>query len=111
MKLKKVKLPVIQDATAHWPAEPVCPICMQKKIYEPHSFAMMGFGALRVDRKSNSGRPSPDLDAFFNLIWHGAHQEGEGVNGKLAAWWTLSRTYMEGRLNCIFAHWHVSESF
>jgi hypothetical protein len=84
MKMKKVKLPVIQDEVTHWPSEPVCPVCQKRKIFEPHSFAMLGFGALRVDRKSNSGRPSPDLDAFFNLIWHGAHQEGEGVNREIS---------------------------
>jgi hypothetical protein len=80
--MKKLKLPVIKDEETYWPSEPTCPICKKRKVLEPHSMAVLGVGALLMDRKNDSGGPSSDMDAFFHLTWHGAHDGGEGEDRK-----------------------------
>ena len=42
--------------------------------------AILSGGALLMDRKTDSGGMSDDLDGYLSLTWHGAHDAGHGNN-------------------------------
>lgn len=71
-----MKYPVVKN-TDHWPTKPLCPVCKERKVFEPHSFAVLNGGALKGTLKSAG--PASDLYGFLGLIWHGAHDGGEGL--------------------------------
>jgi hypothetical protein len=48
-------------------------------VLEPHSFAVLGGGAMLKDKDGDSG-PSQEMEGFFHLAWHSAHDEGKGKN-------------------------------
>jgi len=100
--MKKLKLPVIKDEKTHWPSEPLCPICKKSKVFEPHSLAVLGVGALLMDRDEDSGGPSPDLDAFFHLTWHGAHDGGEGEDREIGCMLDVVRDIRGGQAEMYF---------
>ena len=79
MSMSKFKLPVLEGKISTYPDEPVCPVCKEAKIFEPHSFAFINGGALLMDRKEDSGGSSTDMDAYLTIGWHGAHSEGGDV--------------------------------
>ncbi|MBN1909761.1 MAG: hypothetical protein JW818_08480 [Pirellulales bacterium] len=76
--MKELVLPILTGSNTYHPKEPVCPVCGERKVLEPHSMAILSAGALLMDRKTDSGGPSDDLNGFFGLTWHGAHDGGQG---------------------------------
>jgi hypothetical protein len=76
--MTELKLPVVKGKSNHWPKKPLCPICGNHKVFEPHSMAILAAGALLMDRAKDSGGPSDRLDGFLALHWHGAHDGGKG---------------------------------
>jgi hypothetical protein len=40
--------------------------------------AILSGGALLMDRETDSGGMSDDMDGFLSLTWHGAHDGGQG---------------------------------
>ena len=40
--------------------------------------AVLAGGALLMDRKTDSGGLSDDMDGFLDISWHGAHDNGLG---------------------------------
>lgn len=75
-----MKFPLIENAGAFYPKEAICPWCKKSKVFEPHSFAVIGGGALLQGRGGSAG-PSEKMEGFLHLSWHGAHTE-EGGYGK-----------------------------
>ncbi len=48
--------------------------------------AILAGGAMRVvDRKKKSATMADDYIGFLDLIWHGAHDGGEGSNREICA--------------------------
>jgi len=77
--MSDIMFPVVEGKSDHWPSnKAVCPMCGEKKVWEPHSMAILSAGALLMDRKANSGGPSDDMDGYLHLDWHGAHDNGQG---------------------------------
>ena len=80
-----MRFPVVAGKKWSFPQKALCPICRKNKVWEPHSMAVLSVGALKVNRKRNAGGPSNELDGFFNMYWHGAHDEGEGKDRDIGA--------------------------
>jgi len=78
-----MKFPVVGPGKSHWPTKPMCPICKNTKILEPHSMAVLTAGALKMNRKKDEGTMSKDLDGFLSLTWHGAHDQGQGTDREI----------------------------
>jgi hypothetical protein len=74
----RIVFPVVKGKISRWPEEPLCPMCRKARVFEPHSMACIDAGALKVNRKRDTGGPSDDLDGFLHLSWHGAHDSGMG---------------------------------
>jgi len=72
-------LPLIRGKNVHFPKTPVCPICRRKRVFEPHSFAVLAAGALlrtsRIDASTDDR-----MIGFLDLAWHGAHNGGRGAD-------------------------------
>jgi len=83
--MSEPKLPVVEGKQTNWPDKPVCPVCGENKVFEPHSFAVLNAGALLMNREEGSGEMSDDLDGYLTMYWHGAHQEdnGQGVDPEI----------------------------
>ena len=58
--MPKPKLPVLTGDKNSYPTRAICPKCRKRKVFEPHSFAVL------------SG------EAGLDLTWHGAHDQGIG---------------------------------
>jgi hypothetical protein len=70
--MPKIELPVVKGERVVFPDKPLCPWCGERKVYEPHSMAILNAGAMRQvghDRYEMA----TDTAAFFTLTWHGAH--------------------------------------
>jgi hypothetical protein len=75
----KIKFPVIDNKKLMYPSKPLCPICKEKKVWEPHSMAIISGGALEKLGKDHFVTSDGDkIAGFLSLVWHGAHDEGEG---------------------------------
>ena len=76
-----MKFPLLKNEKFKYPPGNKCAWCGVIKISEPHSMAVIGGGAMLVNRKTGDGGPDPRLDGFLSMAWHGAHPE-EGGKGK-----------------------------
>ena len=76
--MQRIKLPVVRNQKVFFPAKAVCPSCRKRKVFEPHSMAILNAGAMR---EAGRGRyeMATDTRAFITLIWHGAHSGGKGA--------------------------------
>ncbi len=62
-----------------YPLRPLCPICGEKKVWEPHSMAILMGGALEKKGENHFVASDDDkISGFLTLAWHGAHDDGEG---------------------------------
>lgn len=52
--------------------------------------------------KNDSGGPSPDLDAFFHLTWHGAPDSGEGEDREIGYMLDIIRDIRGGQADMYF---------
>lgn len=62
--------PVLKADQA-WPSKSKCPQCHHEKIFEPNQFVVLSGGALKMLDKDNGG-PSPDMQGFLDITFHGA---------------------------------------
>lgn len=60
--MPKPKFPVITGDDEEYPARALCPRCGKRKVWEPHSFAVL------------------KGEVKFDLTFHGAHDNGIGGN-------------------------------
>jgi hypothetical protein len=75
--MHKIKLPVVGKKQVVFPDRAVCPWCRKRKVYEPHSMAILNAGAMRQVGKDRY-EMATDTQAFMTLMWHGAHPGGKG---------------------------------
>ena len=80
---KRTLLPVIKGKKTFWPPKPLCPVCKKRKVWEPHSIAVLSAGALLMNRKEKMGGPSNKMDGYLSLEWHGAHDGGKGQDKEI----------------------------
>ncbi|MBI4559232.1 MAG: hypothetical protein HY706_16730 [Candidatus Hydrogenedentes bacterium] len=76
---RRIKLPVMEKRPGHYPKKPLCPWCKKRKVWGPHSMAILCGGALgKIDRDTYAA-PTKGLKGFLSLKWHGADDpSGEG---------------------------------
>ena len=99
---KKLKFPIVKGKKDHWPLKAVCPICGKGKVLEPHSMAILSAGAMLVDRKQKTGRPSDTMDGFMSLMWHGAHDRGKGKYREIGCGVNIMFDVMGGQADLYF---------
>ena len=73
MPLPLRRLPLLKGKTFVYPSRPVCPVCGENRVFEPHSFATLSFGAMLNTRGGAGG--DDRMDGFLNLVWHDAHSD------------------------------------
>jgi hypothetical protein len=73
MPLTLRRLPLLKGKTFVYPERPVCPVCGRKRVFEPHPFATLAFGAL-LNTRHGAGLDER-MDGFLNLVWHDGHSE------------------------------------
>ena len=100
--MNRPTFPVVDGKRTHWPDKAVCPVCGEKKVFEPHSFAVLSAGALLMDREHDSGGMSDNLDGFLNLTWHGAHDGGQGEDPEIGCIVDIMRDAVGGQGEAYF---------
>ena len=75
--MRKISLPVVRKRRVVFPNKAICPWCRKRKVYEPHSMAILNAGAMRQVAKDRF-EMATDVRAFMTLMWHGAHSGGKG---------------------------------
>jgi hypothetical protein len=97
-----MKLPTLKGQTNHVPKKALCPWCEKNKVLEPHSFAVMGGGALLMDSNDDAGDPDKRMSGFFHMTWHGAHDVGLGKDNGFGATIEIARDIRVVNLSCTF---------
>ena len=98
----RMKLPTVKGRTNYYPRKPLCPWCRRGKVLEPHSFAILGGGALLVDRRNDYGGPSDSMEGFLYVSWHGAHDRGLGKDREIGATVELANDVRGGQFDLYF---------
>jgi hypothetical protein len=97
-----MKFPVVKgDKMAH-PRIAKCPQCKKRKVGEPHSMAILSGGALLLDRKRENSIHTKALSGFLKLIWHGAHDDGEGSDRDIGAMVEIAQDATGGQFDLYF---------
>ncbi len=97
-----MKLPTLKGRQTYYPKNALCPWCQKNKVLEPHSFAMLGGGALLMNRKDNSGGPNDKMDGFLYIAFHGAHNGGLGKDQGIGGMIELARDVRGGQFDLYF---------
>jgi hypothetical protein len=106
----KLHFPIIQDDATSYPKEPLCPWCKKQKVLEPHSFAVLGGGALLKSGDGASG-PSSELEGFLHFSWHGAHDGGQGRDPGAYGCTEVVRDVIGGQFDLYFCSTDCLRSF
>lgn len=79
--MNDISFPVVRGNSTRWPYKPVCPVCGENNIFEPHSFVVLSAGASLMDRDQDTGDSSEDLDGFLRMTMEGqGADQGEGCS-------------------------------
>ena len=97
-----MKLPILKGCKSFYPKKALCPWCEKNKVLEPHSFAILGGGALLMNRKDDSGGPDDKMEGFLYLSWHGAHDGGQGKDKGIGAMIEIARDVRGGQFDLYF---------
>ena len=97
-----MKFPTLKGRTSHLPKKALCPWCEKNKVLEPHSFALLGGGALLMDRDEDSGGSDKRMSGFLHMSWHGAHDGGLGNDKGLGATIEIARAVHGGQFELYF---------
>jgi len=95
-------LPLMRGKKAYYPRLPVCPSCRRKRVFEPHSFAVLSAGALLKTGPGDTARPDQRMLGFLDLTWHGAHNGGSGKNADLFVTLPIARDVFGGQSEIYF---------
>ena len=99
----RFKFPVVKEGKKDFPTKALCPVCSKNKVWEPHSMAILSAGALLLlDRKEDYWGPSDDMNGYFDLWWHGAHDGGEGENREIDVGVSIIREVQGGQTHLYF---------
>lgn len=100
--MRRFAFPIVEKRLAEWPTKARCPWCKGKKVLEPHSMAILAGGAFLMDRRKRNGGPSPRMDGFLELIWHGAHDGGLGSDRGIDAYLRIASEVRGGQYTLYF---------
>lgn len=99
--MRRIALPVVRKRQVVFPAKPRCPWCRKRKVYEPHSMAILNAGAMRRVGKDQY-EMATDAAAFLTLSWHGAHSGGQGARAGLYASVDVADAVANGQFDLYF---------
>jgi|MudIll2142460700_1097286.scaffolds.fasta_scaffold99599_4 hypothetical protein len=99
---RKIILPVVKGKKTFWPPKPLCPVCKKRKVWEPHSMAVLSAGALLMNRREKMGGPSNKMDGYLSLEWHGAHDGGRGRDKEIGCMVDIIRDAAGGQAQLYF---------
>jgi hypothetical protein len=99
---KMKKNPVLIGKIAIYPNKAVCPWCKKKKVFEPHTFVILSGGSLSKDSNKSYSAPTKELKGFLYLLWHGAHDSGEGDKRDTGIIYPLANEVEGGYFNIYF---------
>jgi hypothetical protein len=103
----KFKLPVVKGKQSNYPKDFVCPWCMENKVGEPHSMAILSGGAVSqqdsswYEKKWYAG-PTKGLWGGLGFTWHGAHDGGEGEYRETGVGIDIARSVEGGLFTLMF---------
>jgi hypothetical protein len=97
-----MRFPIIEGEKDHFPSRPRCPQCKKRKVFEPHSMAILSGGAMLMDRRRKNGGPDKRMDGFLRLDWHGAHDSGVGHDREIGGSIELVRDCRGGQFEMYF---------
>ena len=106
-----MKLPTVKGRTSYHPKKALCPWCQQNKVLEPHSFAVLSGGALLMDREEDYGSADDNMDGYLELLWHGAHDGGEGKNREIGARVQIAHDVRGGQFEVYFCSTECLRSY
>lgn len=98
---RRITLPVVRGKRVVFPRTPVCPWCRKRKVYEPHSMAILNAGAMRPVGEQRYEMAS-DTAAFLTLSWHGAHSGGKGLRPGVYASVDVAEDVVAGQFDLYF---------
>ena len=99
--MQKIKLPVVRKKRVVFPEKAVCPSCRKRKVFEPHSMAILNAGAMRQVGQDRY-EMATDTRAFMTLIWHGAHSGGKGELSEVYASVDVADEVANGQFDLYF---------
>jgi hypothetical protein len=97
-----MKLPTLKGGKSFYPKKALCPWCEKNRVLEPHSFAILGGGALLMDREDDSDGPDEKMAGFLHLSWHGAHDGGLGKDKGISASIEIAQAVRGGQFDLYF---------
>lgn len=97
-----MKLPLVRGDKNSFPRKAVCPQCKKRKVFEPHSMAILGGGALLLDRNRENSIHTDSLEGFLYLAWHGAHDAGVGEDRDIGVRVELAKDVRGGQFDLYF---------
>ena len=100
---KRIILPVVKGKKVFWPTKPLCPVCKKRKVWEPHSMAVLSADALFHEPERKIRRPhSNKMDGFLSIAWHGAHDGGKGRDKEIGCMVDIIRDAVGGQADLYF---------
>ncbi len=97
-----MKFPAVKGRSSSFPKKALCPWCQKNKVLEPHSFVVIAGGAFLMNREEDSGGPDDNMDGFLDIIWHGAHDGGEGRDREIGATVQIAKDVIGGQFELYF---------
>jgi hypothetical protein len=94
-------MPLLRGKQFHFPSRPVCPVCRRRKVFEPHSFAVLSAGAFLKTRGGFAG-PDDRMEAFLDVTWHGAHDGGSGEHPEIGVRMPVAEDVAGGQFELYF---------
>jgi len=106
----KLNFPILRDDATSYPKEALCPWCKKQKVLEPHSFAVIGGGALLKSEDDVYG-PSNEMEGFLHFSWHGAHDGGQGKDSEATGHTEIVKDVIGGQFDLYFCSTDCLRSF
>lgn len=95
-------LPVLDGTKESARDEPTCLWCQERPARESNSFVALVGGATLFDRETEIWSSSEEMEALLELVWHGAHDDGEGADREIYAVAPLVKTWRGGQFRLMF---------
>ena len=99
--MPRIRFPVVRKKQVVFPEKARCPWCRKRKVYEPHSMAILNAGAMRRVGKDRY-EMATDTSAFLTLTWHGAHSGGSGEMPEIHASVDVAAEVANGQFDLYF---------
>ena len=97
-----MKTKTIKGKQTYWPTKPLCPVCREHKVFEPHSFVVLSSWTLVANRRKKIAVQRDCLETTLELMYHGAHDSGIGTRRNIMAGSTIAESIRGGQVEFYF---------